>query len=117
TLLLLAGRCARNDRTPLWRQVCNLPCFGKLQSCRHRNERTGAVPSRAWTASRRLPMIPAGEPDPTSSADEAKITFVPERQAVLLAGREVALTPTQFRLLAALVGRPGHAWSREELVE
>ena len=62
-------------------------------------------------------MIPSGEPDPTSSADEAEVTLVPERHAVLLAGREVALTPTQFRLFAALVGRPGHAWSREELVE
>jgi DNA-binding response OmpR family regulator len=43
--------------------------------------------------------------------------LVPERSAVCVAGREVALTPTQFRLLAMLLVEPGRAFSRVELVE
>jgi len=36
---------------------------------------------------------------------------------VRVGGREVVLTPTQFRLLAVLAGEPGRALSRAELVE
>ncbi|WP_205698574.1 response regulator transcription factor [Conexibacter sp. SYSU D00693] len=39
-----------------------------------------------------------------------------EGRRVLRAGTEVALTPTELDLLAALAGRPGKAWSREELL-
>jgi DNA-binding response OmpR family regulator len=36
---------------------------------------------------------------------------------VRLGKREVAVTPTQFRLLALLMAEPGHTFSRAELVE
>jgi DNA-binding response OmpR family regulator len=42
---------------------------------------------------------------------------VPARSAVRACGREVSLTPTQFRLLSVLLGQPGRAFSRAELVE
>ena len=45
------------------------------------------------------------------------LTLIPARSAVLAGGREIALTPTQFRLLAVLLGEPGRAFSRAELVE
>ena len=51
---------------------------------------------------------PAGVPD---------LALVPERSAVRAGGREVALTPTQFRLLSVLLEEPGRAFSRAELVE
>jgi DNA-binding response OmpR family regulator len=43
--------------------------------------------------------------------------LIPERLAVQVGDREVVLTPTQFRLLAVLVKKPGHTFSRAELVE
>ncbi len=46
----------------------------------------------------------------------ARFRLVPERFAVEAGGREVVLTATQFRLLAALMEEPGHVFSREELV-
>jgi DNA-binding response OmpR family regulator len=45
------------------------------------------------------------------------LALVPERSAVRAGGREVSLTPTQFRLLSVLLGGPGRAFSRAELVE
>jgi DNA-binding response OmpR family regulator len=40
----------------------------------------------------------------------------PPVPAALAGGHEVALTPTQFRLLAVLLGQPGRAFTRAELV-
>ena len=54
------------------------------------------------------PKPPVGVPD---------LALVPERSAVRAGGREVSLTPTQFRLLSVLLGEPGRAFSRAELVE
>jgi DNA-binding response OmpR family regulator len=45
------------------------------------------------------------------------LLLVPGRSAVLAGGREVPLTPTQFRLLSVVLGEPGRAFSRAELVE
>ena len=45
------------------------------------------------------------------------LTLIPARSAVLAGGQEVILTPTQFRLLAVLLGEPGRAFTRAELVE
>jgi len=42
---------------------------------------------------------------------------VPERFSVQVAGQEVVLTATQFRLLAVLMEEPGRVFSREELVK
>lgn len=57
---------------------------------------------------------PAPPPGPPGGPD---LVLAPERSAALAGGREVALTPTQFRLLAVLVAEPGRAFSRAELVE
>jgi two-component system phosphate regulon response regulator PhoB len=45
------------------------------------------------------------------------LTLVAGRSAVLAGGREIPLTPTQFRLLSVLLGEPGRAFTRAELVE
>jgi two-component system phosphate regulon response regulator PhoB len=49
--------------------------------------------------------------------DVPELTLVPAQSAVRAGGREVALTPTQFRLLAVLLEQPGRAYTRAELVE
>jgi two-component system phosphate regulon response regulator PhoB len=49
--------------------------------------------------------------------DAPELTLVPAQSAVLAGGREVALTSTQFRLLAVLLSEPGRAFTRAELVE
>src|SRR5437868_3593736 len=59
-------------------------------------------------------------PEPSPSGISAPAAVPPpllsERSAVRIGGQEIALTPTQFRLLAALVAEPGRAFSRAELV-
>jgi DNA-binding response OmpR family regulator len=42
---------------------------------------------------------------------------MPERLAIQVEGQEAVLTATQFRLVAVLMGEPGHVFSREELVK
>jgi|ERR1051326_770571 DNA-binding response OmpR family regulator len=44
------------------------------------------------------------------------VTLLSERHAVIVAGREVALTSTQFRLLKVLVTHPWRIFSRRELL-
>ena len=46
-----------------------------------------------------------------------ELTLVPAQSAVRAGGQELTLTPTQFRLLSVLLGEPGRAFSRAELVE
>jgi DNA-binding response OmpR family regulator len=53
--------------------------------------------------------------DPDAGGDEG-FRLVPERFGVRVGGREVAVTATQFRILAVLVGEPGRTFSRAELV-
>jgi DNA-binding response OmpR family regulator len=43
--------------------------------------------------------------------------LVPERSAVRTGRREIVLSPSQFRVLALLMGEPGRTLSRSELVE
>ncbi len=45
------------------------------------------------------------------------IELDPERHRVSRAGQAVRLGPTEFRLLAALMERPGRVWSREALLD
>jgi two-component system phosphate regulon response regulator PhoB len=59
--------------------------------------------------------MPASE-DHKAREDEAGYGLVPERFAVQVAGREVVLTATQFRLLAALMAEPGRTLDRGGLV-
>lgn len=57
----------------------------------------------------------------SSSSDrgehKAPLILIPERNAVLVGGSEVTVTPTQFQILAILAAAPGRAFRRKELVE
>ena len=58
-------------------------------------------------------------PSPEEHEDRAQdpaYVLVPGRFVVQVGGREVAVTPTQFRLLAVLAAEPGRTFSRAELV-
>jgi two-component system OmpR family response regulator len=55
-------------------------------------------------------------PDATLSFDEGRLCLDPERHQVLVAGRPVELTPSEFKLLLALAGSPGRVFSRFELI-
>jgi two-component system, OmpR family, phosphate regulon response regulator PhoB len=59
--------------------------------------------------------MPSPEDDEVR-ADAPGYALVPERFAVHVAGRAVVVTPTQFRLLAALLAGPGRTFSRADLV-
>jgi two-component system, OmpR family, response regulator len=48
--------------------------------------------------------------------DDGRLRLDPARHAVASGGAEVSLTPTEFRLLAALAARPGDVVRRRELV-
>jgi DNA-binding response OmpR family regulator len=64
-------------------------------------------------------VIPSDSPPPKSfpPQNEGECVLLPERCAVQGGGREVTLTPTQFRILAALVAGEGQTFGRAELVE
>ncbi|HLW67706.1 MAG TPA: winged helix-turn-helix domain-containing protein [Gemmataceae bacterium] len=58
------------------------------------------------------------EPQRTNEAKPcapAVIRIDEQRRQVTVKGRPVAVTPTEFRLLAALLARPGEALARKEL--
>src|SRR5262245_46033227 len=50
-------------------------------------------------------------------ASEPEFVLIPERFALKVGGREIAVTRTQFQILGVLVGEPGRAFQRPELVE
>jgi DNA-binding response OmpR family regulator len=54
------------------------------------------------------------EPDILSAAD---VTLDLTRHTTAVAGQAVELTPTEFELLRALIGQPGRAFSRMELLD
>ena len=74
--------------------------------------RPAEVVARVRAVLRRLPPRPDGAA-PTQCIGELEIDARSRR--VRLAGREVALTPTEHRLLAMLARHPGRAFSRGEL--
>jgi DNA-binding response OmpR family regulator len=45
------------------------------------------------------------------------LEFIPDEGKVTIAGNEVALTKTEFRLLCVLAGNPGGVFSREDLLD
>ena len=53
---------------------------------------------------------------PTTASDDAGLVLDPAAHAIVHGGRTVPLTPTEFRLLAALAARPGHVVRRAALV-
>jgi DNA-binding response OmpR family regulator len=59
---------------------------------------------------------PAVDADPTSSEGCSDLTLNRGAREVLVSGREVDLTRTEFDLLAHLVGNPGVVVPREELI-
>ncbi len=75
--------------------------------------RPAEVVARVRALLRRLPPRPPGERR-THRIGELEIDD--RSRQVWLAGREVALTPSEHRLLATLARHPGRAFSREELL-
>jgi two-component system response regulator MprA len=62
----------------------------------------------------RVTALARRRPSTESPADELRLD--PARHALLLAEREVALTPTEFRILARLMSAPGDVVRRAALV-
>jgi DNA-binding response OmpR family regulator len=58
----------------------------------------------------------AGPPDERPVRRLGGVTLDPGRREVTVAGAPVALTSTEFDLLAHLMGRPGRVFTREELL-
>jgi protein-tyrosine-phosphatase len=54
---------------------------------------------------------------PSPASGESPFFLLHERHAVRAGGREVRVTPTQFRLLAVLLTEPGRPFGRAELIE
>ena len=59
----------------------------------------------------------AGQEPPTERLVVGKLVVNLARHEVLCDKMPVALTPTEFRLLAALASRPGNVYTRSQLVE
>lgn len=63
-------------------------------------------------------VLRRGAPSPTAEVLRVgELTLNRARFVVSVAGREVALTPTEFELLAVLAGQPGRIFSRAQLLE
>jgi DNA-binding response OmpR family regulator len=56
-------------------------------------------------------------PESQSTGHPTDFVFVPERNAERIGVREVAVSKTQFRILAFLMGKPDQTLSRLEIVE
>lgn len=72
------------------------------------------VVARVKTILRRTSAAPVA-----SNEDELiyrSITLYPDRFQCIAAGNNVELTPIEFRMLQALVSRPGHVFSRDRLM-
>ena len=54
--------------------------------------------------------------EPAEPPDKDRLRLDPARHSVAVEGDDVALTPTEYRLLAALAARPGEVVRRAELV-
>ncbi len=58
-----------------------------------------------------------GQPDPAPALVVGRLRVEPEHGRAQYAGMELALTATEFRLLAALAASPGRLFSRADLIE
>jgi len=56
-------------------------------------------------------------PQPSAARRAGDITIHPDEHEAHLGGAPLPLTPTEFRLLQVLMGQPGRAYSRAELIE
>ena len=61
-------------------------------------------------------LLRRAAPDTDAAVPDGALILDPSQLTVACRGRSEALTPTEFRLLAALAGRPGRALSRQELI-
>ena len=68
------------------------------------------------TAAARLGPRGRTRPEPATAVAGAGLSIDAGRHVVRLDGVAVPLTPAEVDLLAAMTARPGHAWSRGELV-
>jgi DNA-binding response OmpR family regulator len=58
---------------------------------------------------RRIPPAPPAEPSAKG--------LDPDRRTLWLDGREVPLTPSEYRIMEAMVAQPGRAFTRDQLLE
>ena len=63
------------------------------------------------------PVVPGGGYDQQPPRVFGPLSLDPASREVLLAGEPIALTRTEFDILAALSSRPGVVWSRRQLIE
>ncbi len=61
----------------------------------------------------------AGRADPPAAAvlESGPIRLDPDRHAVTVSGMDVALTPSEFKLLQTMMQAPGKVFSRDELLD
>jgi DNA-binding response OmpR family regulator len=82
-----------------------------------RRPRAGSPPAAAAESSPgSLAAGPAPEPNSTTFVAGGGLVLHPLRHVALLDGKTLPLTPAEVDLLTALATRPGHSWSRGELV-
>ena len=65
---------------------------------------------------RRLPSVTGGEKSNISVLD-SEITIDNDKGEILKSGRQIPLTMREFELVKCMSARPGHVFSREELME
>ncbi|MFN4153875.1 MAG: winged helix-turn-helix domain-containing protein [Paracoccaceae bacterium] len=65
----------------------------------------------------RLQLLRARPTTEGETLEFEDLVFDGERYQVFRAGRPVHLGPTEFRLLATLIERPGKVWTREQLLD
>ncbi len=65
--------------------------------------------ARVEAVLRRIPPAPPAEPS-SKGLD-------PDRRSLCLDGREVPLTPSEYRIMEAMVDQPGRAFTRDQLLE
>ena len=72
---------------------------------------------RPRTAS--VPAFPSGQPNPDAQPPRVfgPLSIDVNSRQVFLDGQPVALTRTEFDILAALSSRPGMVWGRRQLIE
>ncbi|MFI5200297.1 MAG: response regulator transcription factor [Candidatus Limnocylindrales bacterium] len=82
--------------------------------------RVGRVLARSRPALDAVPARPAGGVPPTGSSEpivHGQLVVDPDRHTVTLAGRDIALTAVEFRLLLSLLEADGRVLTRDQLLD
>ena len=120
-VIVVSGRAAEVDRL-IGLEVGADDYLVKPFSMRELQARVAALFRRprssdpAPQSDARTASDPAPEPEVTSTEGCRDLTVNREAREVLVSGREIDLTRTEFDLLAHLVGSPGVVVPREELI-